>query len=85
MVRRRGYYEIQVLGKQLDCPFCERTIFSHREVYIDIVPFDVEPFDGEPKEQLTLQSFTCKECSHIQQFQEQTKGKETNISYLKVE
>ena len=84
MVRRRGHYEIQVLGKQLSCPFCESMVFRHREVYIDISTFDTEPFGEKPRERLTLQSFTCKDCGNMQQFQEQTEGTETNIVYMKV-
>lgn len=80
MVRRRGNYQIQVLGKEVSCPFCEGTIFSHREVYVEIATYG-----EEHKEQLTLQSFMCKVCANLQYFQEQVKGMETNIVYIKVE
>lgn len=81
MVRRRGYFEIQVVGKPLSCPLCDGTIYSHREVYMDVARF----VDEDPKQQLTLQSFTCKDCGNIQQFQQLTKGVETNIVYIQVD
>ncbi|MEK5069126.1 hypothetical protein [Sporosarcina sp. FSL K6-1508] len=47
---------------------------------------DVARFvDEDPKQQLTLQSFTCKDCGNIQQFQQLTKGVETNIVYIQVD
>ena len=81
LVRRRGNYEIRIVGKQLSCPHCDGAIFSHREIYIDVVPF----VDEEQKLQLTLQSLTCKDCGNIQQFQQLAKGMETNIVYKQVD
>ncbi|MEK5149161.1 hypothetical protein MKX53_19440 [Psychrobacillus sp. FSL K6-4615] len=81
MDRKHSNYEVQIIGKPLRCPHCGGAIFSHREVYLDIVPpnVDVDPFNEDPPEQLVLQSFTCNDCYNIQQFQQLTKGMETNI------
>lgn len=77
MVIRHGYYEIQVMGKQLKCLLCGGATFSHREVYLDLEL----PLDEEETKQLALQSFMCSHCSSIQYVQEQTKGLEANIVY----
>lgn len=80
MVRRRGAYEINVLGKQLVCLFCQGTTFTHREVYIKIV----NHHEGERKKKLTLQSFTCGKCGQEQKFQEHKMNATSNIKYIQV-
>ena len=80
MVRRRGAYEINVLGKQLVCLFCQGTMFGHREVYIKITNHN----EGERKKKLTLQSFTCKKCGQEQKFQERKMNATSNIEYIQV-
>ena len=80
MVRRRGRYEVTVLGKQVVCLFCRGTSFSHREVYVKVV--NHEP--GIPKKKLTLQSLTCSTCSQELKFEEQIHNGVSNIAYVKV-
>lgn len=63
MVRRRGIYEINIRDKELICPFCQNSRFTHREVYMDLLSKEV-------KEQLAMQSFTCTSCGNIRMFQE---------------
>ncbi|WP_432361486.1 hypothetical protein [Sporosarcina sp. UB5] len=65
MVRRRGIYEVNVLGKQLSCLFCQGNQFRHREVYMDL-----QPLGGTETEQLTFQSLTCTTCGDNRMFQE---------------
>ena len=80
MVRRRGIYEINVLGKQLVCLFCQGKIFSHREIYIKIVNHNPD----EKKKKLTLQSLTCKKCGQEQKFEERKTDGISNIAYMEV-
>lgn len=80
MVRRRGTYEINIIGKQLVCLFCQGTTFSHREVYIKIV----HPDDGVPKKKMTLQSFSCRKCGQELKFEERKTNGISNIDYIQV-
>lgn len=65
MVRRRGVYEVKVLGKQLVCLFCQGNQFRHREVYMDL-----QPRGQKVTDQLTFQSLTCTSCGDNRMFQE---------------
>ncbi|MGE7543257.1 hypothetical protein [Sporosarcina newyorkensis] len=79
MVRRRGIYEVEILGKQLCCTLCDGKMFHHREIYLDLeLPKKID------REQLTLQSLMCKVCSTTQLVQEKTDGTKTNIVYIEV-
>ncbi|WP_431029844.1 hypothetical protein [Lysinibacillus sp. LZ02] len=79
MVRRRGIYEIKIRDKQLICPFCQNKQFKHREVYMDLAPFD-----KEVKEQLTLQSFSCTSCGDIRMFQEKNRFDHTLEKHVSI-
>lgn len=80
MVRRRGIYEIEVLGMPLQCTLCAGTTFIHREVYVDL-----EPVSKEISARLTLQSFACEICSTTQLIQEQSHHDQPNIVYIEVD
>lgn len=79
MVRRRGVYEVKIIGKQLICMQCGEKTFRHREVYLDL-----ESHTEKNPAQLTLQSLTCEYCSTSQLVQEKVKGLESNIVYNEV-
>lgn len=79
MVRRRGIYEVQVIGIPLYCTLCNGSTFLHQEVYIDL-----EQNSKDDPAQLTLQSFSCEVCSTTQLIQEQPNGTESNIVYTEV-
>lgn len=36
MVRRKGIYEVHIIGNPLVCLFCEDKNFRHREVYVKL-------------------------------------------------
>lgn len=80
MVRRRGIFEIEVIGMPLRCTLCDGTTFIHREVYIDLD----EAFEEIPN-RLALQSFACEVCSTTQLIQEQVHNNEPNIVYIEVD
>ena len=80
MVRRRGIYEIEVIGLPLRCTLCDGTTFMHREVYIDL-----DKVSEDIPNRLTLQSFACEVCSTTQLIQEQLLNDEPNIVYIEVE
>jgi transcription elongation factor Elf1 len=80
MVRRRGVYKVNVLGKALACLFCAETTFRHREVYVKVVNFD----EGVRKKKLTLQSLTCTKCGQSVKFEEQKRDGICNIQYIEV-
>lgn len=77
MVRRRGVYEVSVLGKPLACLFCGGKTFMHREMYMKLVSYE----EGVPKKKLTLQSLTCTACGQSVQFEE----RDGNLVYVEVE
>ncbi|MCM3711465.1 hypothetical protein [Sporosarcina luteola] len=85
MVRRRGIYEVNVLGKSLTCLFCQGNQFRHREVYMDL-----QPLGQKVTNQLTFQSLTCTSCGDNRMFQEkeilhQTSEKQvSSIEYTEV-
>ncbi|WP_143560935.1 hypothetical protein [Sporosarcina sp. P1] len=78
--RRRGIYEIEVIGIPLLCTLCGGTTFTHREVYIDL-----EQPPKEASTRLTLQSFACEVCSTTQLIQEQSHHDVSNIVYIEVD
>lgn len=80
MVRRRGIYEVNVIGKPLVCLFCQDTKFRHREVYVKLT--NHEP--GVQKKKLTLQSFSCIACAHEMKFEEQKSNGLSSIEYVQV-
>ena len=80
MVRRRGIYEVNVIGKPLVCLFCEETRFRHREVYVKLT--NHEP--GVQKKKLTLQSFSCITCAHEMKFEERELNGVSTIEYVQV-
>ncbi|WP_301108087.1 hypothetical protein [Sporosarcina sp.] len=79
MVRRRGLYEIEVIGIKLSCTFCGGFTFRHREVYLEL-----DSVSEDNPDPLTLQSLICEHCSTTQLVQEQLNGDETNIVYIEV-
>ncbi|PID00882.1 hypothetical protein [Sporosarcina sp. P29] len=80
MVRRRGIFEIEVIGIPLHCTLCGGTTFFHREVYIDL-----KQTAKDIPNQLTLQSFACELCSTTQLIQEQSHHDKPNIVYIEVD
>ena len=80
MVRRRGIYEVNVIGKPLVCLFCEETRFRHWEVYVKLT--NHEP--GVQKKKLTLQSFSCITCAHEMKFEERKHNGVSTIEYVQV-
>ncbi len=80
MVRRRGIYEVHIIGKPLVCLFCQGKKFTHREVYVKVV--NHEP--GVQKKKLTLQSFTCANCGQELKFEERKQSGVSDIQYVQV-
>lgn len=80
MVRKRGIYEVHIIGMPLVCLFCQDTKFRHREVYVKLK--NHEP--GVQKRKLTLQSFSCITCAHEMKFEEQHTNGVSTIEYVQV-
>ncbi|MEC1176944.1 hypothetical protein P9B03_00380 [Metasolibacillus meyeri] len=80
MVRRRGVYEVSIIGKPLVCLFCKGTTFRHREVYVKVVNHE----QGVQKKKTTLQSLTCTTCAQSLKFEEQKHDGVSNIEYVQV-
>ncbi|GKV64699.1 MULTISPECIES: hypothetical protein [Sporosarcina] len=79
MVRRRGLYEVNIIGKQLCCTLCGGVTFRHREVYLEL-----DSISEDIPDPLTLQSLTCEHCSTTQLVQQQVNSDRANIEYIEV-
>ena len=80
IVRRRGIYEVEVIGNKVQCFFCKNTTFSHREVYMKVV----NHIEDGPKKKLTFQSLTCEKCGQKQMFEERKVNGQSTIHYTEV-